>query len=99
MRRLAALLPYFSELGFEPQTDTVPGGGAALLGGRYCSILGNKAAQLRFTQAGTGYQTVFQVPDIPGLERPVPFTTSHGEHRVRVWREAGLLKVRVSPAP
>ena len=100
---------YFDRLSFSPfhslQSDVVKKIELLLVGGRYCSIQGNTAAQLRMKNASGSYSTLFQTQDleyynsIPSLAagQKVLQYFSHG-YEVKMWREKGLLMVLVEPA-
>lgn len=76
-----------------------------LLGGRYCSIQGVTAAQLRY-RSPDGLRTLYQVPyerklygNIPqGIGNQTPVSLSVKGLLVSVWQEQGLLMVLVSPS-
>lgn len=73
--------------------------GAELLGGRYCSIQGGIAAQLRPRDAQGHIQTLYQtrydaarlgpVPDLAKGESPVRLMARGVV--VRIWRDGGVL--------
>lgn len=75
-----------------------------LTGGRYCSIQGTTAAQLRYRDRGQ-LQTLYQVPydsqrygSVPALlNDELPITVDVKGLRVRLWIERDLLMVLVSP--
>ncbi|MCK5726235.1 MAG: hypothetical protein KAH22_05380 [Thiotrichaceae bacterium] len=94
---------YFTQLDFLPQesqqtTSIAP---QHLIGGRYCSIQGETAAQLRYKDKKGGYVTLFethyspelfkQLPDIDHGEKPI-VTYARGI-KVTLWVEHGLLMV------
>lgn len=98
---------FFTLLDFSPiqsqvlQDDrSVPA--SSMLGGRYCSVKGVAAAQLRYQQQHV--KTLYQVPYLKALhgEIPVPAngdspaTLSVKGLDVSLWREKGLLIVLVS---
>lgn len=106
---IQSLHQHFSELNFslaEPDTDwtVFQNAGSSLLGGRYCSISGKTAAQLRYTQddrLASLYQVHYE-PDVygrmPVLENnqsPKVMIIDH--HRVEMWVEQGILMVLVLP--
>ena len=95
-RQVKDLAPYFTGLGFEPQADEPQMAQAELLGGRYCSIQGKRAAQLRYAASKNSYETVFQVPMISNLKADLPLHTHRDGYAVTMWRDQGLLKVHVS---
>lgn len=75
-----------------------------LIGGRYCSIQGTTAAQLRYRDQAL-LRTLYQVPydsqrygSIPSLfDDGLPITMTIKGLSVRLWREQDLLMVLVSP--
>ena len=74
-------------------TDRLPGDEWQLLGGRYCSLQGKLAAQLKLRQVETGdIYTLFQTARPAGM--PVSSTirqTYVNGIEVRLWSERGLL--------
>ena len=93
---------FFNRLNFSPiepqwRTDA----GAVLIGGRYCSIQGEEAAQLRFVTANGGLQTLYeapydvkahkQLPDIIQGEQPLQINARG--LKVYLWQQRGLLFV------
>ena len=98
-----ALQQYFTKLDFYPgnsqRFDNNPR--VALAGGRYCSIQGSTAAQLRYMNKQGGYVTLFetsydvslykQLPDIDKGGKPI-VTYAKGI-KVTIWLEKGLLMV------
>ena len=75
-----------------------------IMGGRFCTIRGEAAAQLRMRGAQGRTQTVYQVPYDAAVHHDMPDVTrdetpmrlySHGLE-VRLWRERGLLLATVS---
>ena len=97
--RLAALAGYFDALGFRLVDTRRPALGAQLLGGRYCSVQGVTAAQLRRRDPAGRTQTLYQVPydaarfgvlpDVGRGETPRSLQV-HGLN-VDLWVERGLL--------
>jgi len=98
---LDVLREYFTELDFLPiESSLIKPTAKTLLGGRYCSIQGVTAAQLRFQDNQSGqiqslYQTIYS-PDIftnlPKLEEgQQPLTVYSGGLEVDIWVEKGLL--------
>ena len=75
-----------------------------MIGGRFCTIQGKAAAQLRMHDDRGGMQTVYQVPYDPGAHREVPdvlrgavpLTLYSQGLEVRLWQERGLLFATVS---
>lgn len=92
---------YFEKLDFVPVTSKlVSQSGLELIGGRYCSLQGITAAQLRVRKPGgrnvqTLYQTEYRkdvFKSIPVMEEgddPVEITVKGT--RVKIWVEKGLL--------
>ena len=76
-----------------------------LMGGRYCSIQGVTAAQLRYENDQGHLRTLYQVPydaDLYGelplaIQNQAPLYLSVKGLQVRLWQEQGLLMVLVSP--
>lgn len=73
---------------------------ASLLGGRYCSIQGSSAAQLRYQKLNgesvtlyqTNYSEIFS--DIPNIEKgQIPIKTYARGVEITMWLEKGLLMV------
>ncbi|HEC28157.1 MAG TPA: hypothetical protein ENI65_01025, partial [Gammaproteobacteria bacterium] len=90
---------YFSKLEFMPVESSMPSlNGMQLIGGRYCSLQGITAAQLRMKQ-GQNLQTLYQtqyLPDvfgyIPQLEKgESPLVVYARGIKVKIWVEKGLL--------
>ena len=69
---LAAIEDYFDELGFRLVDTARPVPGGRLLGGRYCSVQGVTAAQLRRRDPSGHTQTLYQVPYDAGRFGPLP---------------------------
>jgi len=92
---------FLSNLGFSPvESVLLKGRSKTLLGGRYCSIQGVRAAQLRLQDSETGeiqslYQTVYDKNvfyDLPELkENQKPVTVYSKGLAVDIWVEKGLL--------
>lgn len=104
---LGTVLAYFTELDF--QLVPSPRLGAAedsLLGGRYCSIQGITAAQLRYRASDGTLSTWYEatlpprrlvaVPDLSAGERPARFLIRGVD--VMLWREHGLVFAEARPA-
>ncbi len=76
----------------------------SLIGGRYCSIQGNTAAQLRMQSSEGAYSTLFQTnatdlfSDIPVMTDQNSIIEYKDGFEVQIWREKGLLMVYVQPA-
>tara|TARA_R110002049_G_scaffold124479_1_gene279942 strand:- start:26598 stop:27203 length:606 start_codon:yes stop_codon:yes gene_type:complete len=95
---------YFNELDFSlSQSQFVINNNLQLVGGRYCSIQGETAAQLRMKDALTGnIQIVYQAPYNKELFRELP-NLQEGQEPVRhfvngigvdIWVEKGILFAR-----
>jgi hypothetical protein len=94
---------YFSKLDFSPYSAQPLASNAqiALAGGRYCSIQGSKAAQLRYKDTKGGYVTLFEtaysavlfekLPNIDKGETPV-ITYTKGI-KVSMWVEKEIVMV------
>ena len=92
---------YFTELDFSPVESTLlQGSNKVLIGGRYCSIQGITAAQLRLKDENTGkvqslYQTIYDpevFSNIPVIEEDnKPVTVYSKGLEVDIWVEKGLL--------
>jgi len=94
-----AIRGYFSKLEFMPvESSMVSDNGMQLIGGRYCSLQGITAAQLRMKQ-GRNLQTLYQtqyLPDVfgqlPKLEKgEAPLIVYAKGIKVKIWVEKGLL--------
>ncbi len=92
---------FLTELDFSPvESILLKGSSKKLIGGRYCSIQGVTAAQLRLKDSKTGkiqslYQTVYDEKvfyDLPLLkENQKPITVYSKGLAVDIWVEKGLL--------
>jgi hypothetical protein len=92
---------FLTKLGFSPiESSLLAGSTKRLIGGRYCSIQGVRAAQLRLKDSKTGqiqslYQTVYDKDvfyDLPLLkENQKPITVYSKGLAVDIWIEKGLL--------
>ncbi|MDJ0740636.1 MAG: hypothetical protein QNJ91_13045 [Gammaproteobacteria bacterium] len=96
---IAAVEDYFDELGFRLLDSLRAAPGAELLGGRYCSVQGVIAAQLRRRDAAGRTQSLFQAPYDAARFGPLP-DVGNGEAprtlqvrglNVDLWVERGLL--------
>jgi hypothetical protein len=97
---LASLRAYFDQLDFRPvESKLLAAKDIRLLGGRYCSLQGGIAAQLRFTapdgEMGTLYQARYD-PDIFGLlprqsQGETPVTVETRGLAVTIWVEQGVV--------
>ena len=92
---------YFDKLDFMPVSSALVGrSGLELLGGRYCSLQGITAAQLRISEPGSDQvQTLYQTEYIRDVFRDMPVVEEGGEPvelyvkgiKVKIWVEKGLL--------
>lgn len=98
--QVAALRDYFTELDFVLSESSRLGDGVTrLLGGRYCSIQGVGAAQLRLQEENQGYKTWYQVPYdhakhaiVPNMDNgSTPIVRYARGVRVEMWAEKGLV--------
>ena len=98
---------YFTLLDFLPIASTVYGQkNANILGGRYCSVKGVTAAQLRFENRQGKMETLYQVPydanlfsDLPKLEAgDAPLKLFKRGLEINMWVEKGLLMVTTQPS-
>ncbi|MEM1208210.1 MAG: hypothetical protein AAGI54_02990 [Planctomycetota bacterium] len=64
--------------------------GYQLVGGRYCSLDGELAAQLRITGPDGKPCTLYVLADVPGLDAIDTAGASLGDVRVETWRSRGL---------
>lgn len=97
---MAVLRGYFKQLGFMPVETPARGRALQLLGGRYCSLQGETAAQLRMRDLSTGaveslYQTEYD-PDVFGQLPPTasadsPLVVYARGLQVTIWVEKGLV--------
>ena len=98
---MEAIRNFLTELDFSPvESILLKGSSKSLIGGRYCSIQGVTAAQLRLKDSKTGqiqslYQTVYDEKvfyDLPLLkEGQKPITVYSKGLSVDIWVEKGLL--------
>lgn len=92
---------FLTKLGFLPiESSLLTGSTKNLIGGRYCSIQGITAAQLRLKDSKTGqvqslYQTVYDEKTFSGLpllkENKNPVTVYSKGLAVDIWVEKGIL--------
>ena len=103
------VVSYFDQLSFLPSFSQVLGISdqieSRLIGGRYCSIQGITAAQLRMQNEQGQYSTLFQTQDAEAFEMIPDIHLGHDPivayskgYQVSMWREKGLLMVMVEPA-
>lgn len=98
---LPPIRDYFNKLDFMPiNSEYLADKGLVLLGGRYCSLQGINAAQLRFSPAGeNSSQTLYQVGYDPATFESLPkydlgetpVTTYAKGVKVTIWVEKGLV--------
>ena len=92
---------YFEKLDFMPvNSELVSQSGLQLIGGRYCSLQGITAAQLRVRQPGSNeVQTLYQTEYIKDVFKDMPVMEEGAEPaelyvkgiKVKIWVEKGLL--------
>ena len=70
-----------------------------VIGGRYCSLGGEMAAQIRFVDAKDRVCTLYQVRDTGAFEGVQEGTFDTSGVRVHVWREGGVLVGLAEPMP
>ena len=68
-----------------------------MLGGRYCSIQGQAAAQLGFASNDGIHHTLYQVPMDEQMLGTLPFTRQTNDLVVEIWRDGALMMVSVKP--
>ena len=90
-----AVAGYFDQLTFDVATRPRGFPDAQLLGGRYCSIQGQAAAQLRYQSDNAEHLTLYQVPLRTTLQDKLPLTLNMGQQTVSMWRDGALMLVRV----
>jgi len=97
---------FFNRLDFKPYLAAQLGkNGLTLIGGRYCTIQGAIAAQLRFkTPEGdivTHYQAVYDFQKfgaLPDTSRgAAPIIVSKRGYQMKIWQESGLVMVTAQP--
>ncbi|MFK5915444.1 MAG: hypothetical protein QM484_13815 [Woeseiaceae bacterium] len=96
-----AVAAFLTKLDFRPvESVLLKGGVKKLIGGRYCSIQGITAAQLRLKDSETGqvqslYQTIYDEKVFSGLpllkENEKPVTVYSKGLAVDIWVEKGIL--------
>ncbi|MBB6428355.1 hypothetical protein [Algisphaera agarilytica] len=80
------------KLGFTPiEPASLAERGLSLQGGRYCSVQGCMAAQLRVVDADGGAYTLYQVRPDERLAQLDPATATVDGVDVELWTEAGLV--------
>ena len=97
--QFSQLRQFFSQLNFSPLEPHLWQSGMTLLGGRYCSIQGKDAAQLRFATSNGQLRTLYEAPYDEKLHRRLP-DLGQGEPplemsarglKVHLWHEQGLI--------
>ena len=98
---------YFEKLDFMPlNSRLVNQSGLKLLGGRYCSLQGVTAAQLRLSRPGSeNLQTLYQTEYIKHVFKNMPVMEEGDEPveiyvkgiKVKIWVEKGLLFALTEP--
>ncbi|MEH6345635.1 MAG: hypothetical protein V7785_11155 [Bermanella sp.] len=103
---LTRVTGYFEKLDFNPLASSqVAALSSRLIGGRYCSIKGNIAAQLRMRDEKGAISTLFEsrfnaedfdfLPRIENQQAPVKVHVDG--QQVRLWVEKGLVMALVNP--
>lgn len=102
---VAKVLSYFNRLNFKPlkSSRTWKDKGHKLLGGRYCSILGVDAAQLRYVSQEGSVISLYQGTLSPDKLKHLPDVTNDTPPWVRItkgmqtkiWQEQGIVFVEV----
>lgn len=94
---------YFDKLSFVPITSLNIDDNSTLLGGRYCSIQGYTAAQLRILNPASGsLDTLYQAPYIKSIygklpdigNQEAPLMVYERGIKVSIWVEKGILFAR-----
>jgi len=105
---LPSVLGYFTDLDFQllASPRITANSGDRLLGGRYCTIQGIDAAQLRVAASdgrlGTWYEATLsedklkRIPDLDAGEQPAEFVIRGVA--VRIWKESGVVFVEAKAA-
>ena len=98
---IATVADYFELLDFKPVSSSIViAGDYQLIGGRYCSLKGITAAQIRYTNQQSGKtETVYEVPynaklfgDMPDvINGEQPLNVYYNGLKVKMWQEKGLL--------
>jgi hypothetical protein len=107
--QLVSVSKYFDQLSFSPYQSNNQNVFSALsktlIGGRYCSIQGSTAAQLRMKSREGSLSTLFQAGmsdlfiNIPDFEKGEASIVQYKDgYEVQLWQEKGLLMVWVKPA-
>ncbi len=105
----AVVRDYFDRLEFQLVAEPAIAGapGDRLLGGRYCTIQGSDAAQLRVATADGALSTWYEAALPPGQLKRLP-AVGEGDAaavidikglRVRLWREHGIVFAEARPPP
>ncbi len=94
---------YFDKLNFLPIKSLNVNDTSVLIGGRYCSLQGYTAAQLRMVNQESGnLDTLYQAPymesvygKLPNLDKDeIPLTVYERGIKVSIWVEKGILFAR-----
>lgn len=100
----ATVINYFEQLDFNPVSSTLTTSlNSSIIGGRYCSIKGNTAAQLRMQDKQGQYTTLFQTQynaedfsTLPVLENnQQPIIINANGKTVELWVEKGVVMALV----
>ena len=100
---LAEIRRHFDKLKFAPIASLNIDNTSTLIGGRYCSLQGYKAAQLRITNVKSGkLDTVYQAPYVRDTFGEIPDIGKNGSPlvvyergiKVSIWVEKGILFAR-----
>ncbi len=93
---------YFTKLDFLPISSSAFNQlkSKILTGGRYCSIEGSRAAQLRYTEDNNNHTTLYQTnykevfsDKLKLDDKSTPITTYARGVKITIWQEKGLLMV------
>ncbi len=94
---------YFTALDFLPISSRLITSSLQFAGGRYCSIKGSTAAQLRYQNEALNWVTLYEThfnatkfPNLPILEQgEEPIVVYDRGYRVSIWIEKGLVMALV----
>ncbi|MBA56871.1 MAG: hypothetical protein CMK89_20670 [Pseudomonadales bacterium] len=98
---MVAVQHYFTALDFMPTESALFGGDRELLGGRYCSIQGITAAQLRYQNSDQELVTLYETQydpktfkDLPDIDKgEMPLLMYSRGLQVKIWVEKDVLMV------